>query len=264
MQAALASTAKSSIAPITIPLHQERAASCKTTCTDCVLGKICLPQLFTTMPFDTMSAHLNTLVRQNKGVMHGKDVLYRQGGQFDALYVVRSGAVKTTYTDRDGETSVTGFYLPGDILGLDGISTGHYTNTAMVLDTSSLCTLPFAALEKVATQVPDVQRHVFRIMAQEIQNEQRRLLMLNRKNAEQRVAAFLLQLSNNLNHYRLANDNFRLPMSRLDMSNYLGMAVETLCRVLSKFERQGLLKSEARYISELDFSGLETVLAQAS
>lgn len=264
MQAALANPVKRTSIPVINPPEQSPTHSNKSACYDCVLGKLCLPSLFTTMPFDIMSAHLNTLVRHGKSVLHSKDVLFHQGARFDALYVVRSGAIKTSFTDLNGDTSITGFYLPGDILGLDGVSTGHHTNTATVLDTTSVCTLPFSALEKVAAQVPDVQHHVFRIMAQEIQNEQRRMLMLSRKNAEQRVAGFLLQLSRHLNHFRLASNAFKLPMSRMDMSNYLGMAVETLCRIITKFERQGLLKIDARHISDLDFAGLEAALVQAA
>lgn len=244
-----------------IPLHAERSQTSRNACGDCVLGKLCLPQLFTTMPFDTMSAHLNTLVRHNKSLLHRKNVLFHQGGTFDALYVVRTGAIKTCMTDSNGDTSVTGFYFPGDIVGLDGISTGRHGTSAIALDTTSVCTLPFSTLEKVAAQVPDVQRHVFRIMAQEIQHEQRRMLLLSRKSAEQRVAAFLMELSRHFSQRRLAADAFKLPMSRIDMGNYLGMAVETLCRILTRFERNGLLQSDGRSISALNLAALEQLVS---
>lgn len=264
MQAALSITAKKSALPTAIPLRNDSAHAAHTACSDCVLGKLCLPQLFVTMPFDVMSAHLNTLVRSNKAVLHRKDTLFHQGSNFDALYVVRTGAIKTCLTDANGDTSVTGFYFPGDIVGLDGINTGRHTTTAVALDTTSICTLPFAALEKVASQVPDVQRHVFRIMAQEIQKEQRRLLLLSRKSAEQRVAAFLLQLSRHSSQRRLAADSFKLPMSRMDMGNYLGMAVETLCRIMTRFERQQLLQSDGRGVRAVDLDGLQAVFDSAA
>ena len=260
MQAALALSTQRKTIPTAIPLRAERSPSAQNACAECVLSKLCLPQLFATMPFDLMSAHLNTLVRHNKSVLHRKDNLFHQGADFEALYVVRTGAIKTCLTDSNGDTSVTGFYLPGDILGLDGINTGRHTNSAIALDTTSICALPFATLEKVASQVPDVQRHVFRIMAQEIQVEQRRMLMLSRKNAEQRTAAFLLQLSRHFKQRQLAADSFKLPMSRMDMGNYLGMAVETLCRIITKFERQGLLQTDGRSISDMDLVGLQAVV----
>lgn len=264
MQAALALRTTTNVIPTAIPLRNEPAVRPQTACGDCVLGKLCLPQLFVTMPFDVMSAHLNTLVRQNKSVLHRKDALFHQGGNFDALYVVRTGAIKTCMTDSNGDTSVTGFYFPGDIVGLDAINTGRHTTSAIALDTTSICTLPFAALEKVASQVPDVQRHVFRIMAQEIQKEQRRLLLLSRKNAEQRVAAFLLQLSRHFSQRRLAADSFKLPMSRIDMGNYLGMAVETLSRIMTRFERQQLLQSDGRGVRALDLDRLQAIFEQAA
>lgn len=242
----------------------ERLPTSSSACYQCGQTRHCLPQLLSSMSLDNVNAHLNTLVRHNKSLLRRKHTLFHQNDAFEALYVVRTGAIKTTLTDSNGDVSITGFYFPGDIVGLEGLGSGRHSTSASALDTTAVCTLPFATLEKVATQVPDVQRYLFRAMAQEIQHEQRRLLLLSRKSAEQRVAAFLLELSAHFAQRRLAPDAFKLPMSRIDMGNYLGMAVETLCRILSRFERDGLLVSKSRMISDLDLAGLTLRMSAAA
>ena len=233
----------------------------KAGCGDCVLGKLCLPRIFTSQSPDSARGHLNSLVRQNKAMLRRKDVLFHQGHEFDSLFVVRAGAIKTVMLDENGTEHITGFHLPGDIVGLDGISTSRYATTAVALDSTSVCTLPFAALEKVASQVPDVQHYVFRIMAQEIQKDQNMMLTLGHRSADQRMAAFLLRLSQHFQHRHLSADSFRLPMSRGDIGNFLGLAVETVCRILTRFQKINLLQTDGRTVSQLDIAGLQTLLS---
>src|SRR5688572_18720435 len=170
MQAALATTGMTRPVASLIPFQAEAVVT-GAGCGECVLGKLCLPRIFTGLSPDSMRGHLNNLVRQNKALLRRKETLFRQGHEFEALFVVRTGAVKSVMVDESGAEHITGFHLPGDVVGLDGISTGRYATTAIALDTTSICTLPFAMLEKVASQVPDLQRHVFRIMAEEIQKD---------------------------------------------------------------------------------------------
>lgn len=271
MQAAMAINSLNRPHPSLIPTRSETGRSeagrsdvdtaGKAGCGDCVLGKLCLPRIFTSLSQDSVRGHLNSLVRQNKALLKRKDVLFHQGHEFDSLYVVRTGAIKTVMLDENGTEHITGFHLPGDIVGLDGISTSRYATTAIALDSTSVCTLPFAALEKVASQVPDVQHHVFRIMAQEIQKDQHMMLTLGHRSAEQRLAGFLLRLSQHFQHRHLAADSFRLPMSRGEIGNFLGLAVETVCRILTRFQKIELLQTDGRSVSQLDIAGLKALLS---
>lgn len=260
MQAAIATHRPVNLIPMSVSAQYDTAALNKPSCVDCVHGKLCFPKILSALPGDIMQTHLNTMVRQNKAILRRRDVLFHQGHDFEALYVVRSGAIKTFMVDENGDENITGFHLPGDIVGLDGISTSRHSTTAVALDSAAVCTLPFAALEKVSALVPDVQRHVFKIMAQEIQKDQNMMLLLSRKSADQRIAAFLLQISRHFHNRRLVADEFRLPMSRNDIGNYLGLAVETVSRVMTRFQKLALLNSDGRAISALDRDGLQALL----
>lgn len=223
-----------------------------TQCMNCAMRKVCLPQACGSAD----EARLENVVQHSKPVLHRRETLYRQGDRFDALYVVRAGSIKTFMISENGEEHITGFYLPGDIVGVDAVSSGKYPTSAVALETTSVCTLPFSALEKLAAYVPNVQRYVFQMMAREIQRDQNMMLLLSRKNAEQRVATLLLRVSEHLQQRKLFGEAFRLSMSRTDIGNYLGLAVETVCRVMTRFQKLNLVRAEGREIALLDSEAL--------
>lgn len=189
--------------------------------------------------------------------MRRKERLYREGDQFESLYVVRAGSVKAYMLTENGEEQITGFYLPGDIIGVDAVSSGRHATTAVALETTSVCTLPFSSLEKLAASVPEVQRYVFQVMAKEILQDQKMMFLLSRKSAEQRLAALLLRFSEHLQSRKLFGEEFRLSMSRNDIANYLGLAVETVCRVITRFQKMKLLKVDGRDIAMLNVGALQ-------
>lgn len=220
-------------------------------CGDCALRKLCLPKAC-----GTQFSQLEAMVQHNKPLMRRKEVLFRQGDAFEALYVIRAGAVKAFMLNENGEEHITGFYLPGDIIGIDGVSSGQHATSVVALETTSVCTLPFAALEKLAASVPEIQRYVFQVMAKEILQDQKMMFMLSRKTAEQRLAALLLRFSQHLQNRRLFSEEFRLSMTRNDIANYLGLAVETVCRVMTRFQKLHLLRVDGRSITMLDSDAL--------
>lgn len=227
-------------------------------CDTCGLRKLCLPKAC-----GSQCAQLETVVRHSRPLLRRKEVLYHQGDDFESLYVIRTGSVKTFMLNEHGEEHITGFYLPGDIIGIDGVSHSRHATTAVALESTSVCALPFNALEKLAASMPEVQRYVFQVMAKEILQDQKMMLLLSRKTADQRLAALFLRFSQHLQARRLVSEEFVLPMSRGDIANYLGLAIETVCRVMTRFQKMKLLKVEGRSIRLLNIDALQA-LAEAT
>jgi CRP/FNR family transcriptional regulator len=160
----------------------------------------------------------------------------------------------------DGEKQVTGFYLPGEVVALDSVSTNHYSCSAEALERSSLCEIPLNRLEELAARIPSLQQHFFQLMSHEIQSGQQMSMLLSRRTAEERLASFLLSLSTRFNRRRLSPTHFRLPMARNDIANYLGLAVETVSRVLTRFQKQELVLFHGRNCTLVDIDGLKNIV----
>lgn len=242
-------------------LEQERGAldkACphnnKISCTECRLGSICLP---IALESDDI-VKLDEIVQRGRPMQKG-DCLYRQGDKFDSVWAVRSGAVKAFRTTNDGLEQVTGFYFPGEVVGIDGIGTGEYAVSVVALETSALCEIPFARLEELSQRIPSMQRHFFQLMSQEITSDQQLITLLSKNTAEERVAALLLSISARNARRSLSGSRFRLQMSRTDIGNFLGLTIETVSRVFSRFAKQGLLKAEGKEIELLDIETLKRV-----
>lgn len=208
----------------------------KASCGDCALFKLCMPIAVN----GANLSKLDAIIEQKRPVSRGANI-YRQDDQFEAIYVVRTGAIKTYSISEDGQEQITGFYMPGEVFGIDGLNTGRHSNWAKALEATSVCKIPFNQLEKLSAEIPSLQRYLFQIMSQEIQTEQQLMLLLSKRTAEERIAAFLMSLSSRFQKRRLAAYAFRLPMSRIDMGNYLGLAVETVSRILTRFQQQEIL-----------------------
>jgi CRP/FNR family transcriptional regulator len=164
------------------------------------------------------------------------------------LHAVKSGTFKTVGVSRNGDEKVTGFHLSGEMLGLEAISSGRHAYTAVALEDSEVCAIPFAALEKMALTVPTLQHRLFRVLSGDISRDQGLMLMLGSMSAEQRLAAFLLSLSRRYEHLGYAAARFTLRMTREEIGNYLGLTLETISRLFSKFQRDGLIGVRQREI----------------
>jgi CRP/FNR family transcriptional regulator len=194
------------------------------------------------------------------GLAYQQDVIYRQDNDFKSLYAVRLGCIKTYRMTEDGREQVTGFYLPGEIFGMDGIGSGRYTNSSVALETSSVCELPFDELEKLSSKIPQLQHHVFRLLGNEIALDQQHITLLGKNTAEERMAALLLSLSTRFAERKQSAMRFRLPMSRADIGNYLGLTVETVSRVLGKMQKIGVLRVDNKEVEILDADRLSAQL----
>jgi CRP/FNR family transcriptional regulator, anaerobic regulatory protein len=226
----------------------------QTHCATCRLSALCLP----------ISLQLDDVERLDRIVQRGRPMqkserLYHAGEPFASIYAVRSGSVKTVNVTQDGQEQITGFYLPGEIIGMDGIASGRHTNDAVALETSAVCEIPFAHLEELTMQLPNLQRRLFQIMSQEITNDQQLITLLGKNNAEARIAALMLSISAR-NHGRgLSADEFYLPMSRGDIGNYLGLTIETVSRVMGKLHRKGIINLDKKHVVVKDREALHEI-----
>jgi CRP/FNR family transcriptional regulator, anaerobic regulatory protein len=222
------------------------------SCGDCRLNAICLPISLHVTDIDK----LDDIIQRGRPLQKG-EFLYRAGEPFQSVYAIRSGTIKSIRVTNDGLEQVTGFYLPGEIVGMDGLAQNQYSNSAIALETSAVCEIPFSRLEELSLQIPTLQRHFFQLMSKEITEDQQLITLLSKNSAEERVASLLLSISTRNHHRQLSALEFRLPMSRADIGNYLGLTIETVSRVFSRFQKQDLLAVDKKEISILDIEGLK-------
>lgn len=212
-------------------------------CASCCLQGVCLPCDLQAAELDRFGA----IAAAKRKVARGSS-LYRAGEAFDSLYAVRSGAFKTVGVSHDGEEKVTGFYLPGELLGLDSISSGRHGYSAVALEDSEVCAIPFAALEKMAASVPMLQSKLFKVLSGDISRDQGLMLLLGSMTAEQRLAAFLLSLSRRYQRLGFSASRYTLRMTREEIGNYLGLTIETVSRLMSRFQKEELIRVQQREI----------------
>ena len=212
-------------------------------CSNCSLRHLCLPVGISGKDID----RLDHIVKRRRPLARGSHV-FHMGEPFRALYAIRSGSVKTYTLDEDGSEQVTGFHLPGEIIGLDAINAEQHHCAAKVLETTSVCELPYNRLDELTLLVPGLGRQLLRIMSREILAEEQLLTVLSKKSAEERLAALLINLSMRLQERGLSSREFQLSMSRSDIGNYLGLALETVSRLFTRLQQQGLIAVQHKRI----------------
>lgn len=217
------------------------------SCQQCGMNAICLPQTLTAQEMDEIDAR----VKRGKPLQRGQ-VLFEEGTRFESLYAVRSGAVKAFTIDEDGDENVVGFYLPGEILGLDSISDDTHACSAKALETTAICEIPYDQVEALSGKIHNLQTQMFKLLSREIREDQELQMLLGKKTAEERIGTFLMNLSQRYAQRRLSPQRFRLPMARTDIGNYLGLAVETVSRVFTRLQSTGILKVEGKEVEILD------------
>jgi CRP/FNR family transcriptional regulator, anaerobic regulatory protein len=219
----------------------------RVNCGNCRLNSICLPL---TLEDDDI-VQLDDIIQRSKPLQKGQH-LYREGDEFQSVYAVRSGTLKAYKTTDDGREQVTGFYFPGEIVGMDGISKNVHDSSAKTLETAAVCEIPFSSLSRLSTLMPNLQHHFFQLMSQRITEDQVLITLLSKNSADERVAALLLSISTRNARRKLSATHFRLPMSRVDIGNYLGLTVETVSRVFSRMQKLNILRVDNKEIEILD------------
>ncbi len=222
-------------------------AKLKVACKDCNLFQLCLPVGIE----EADLALLDRIIKRRRPVPRG-EYLFRIGEPFTAIYAVRSGSIKTYTVMEDGREQVTGFHLPGELLGLDAINTGVHPCSARALESASVCEVPFDRFEALCEAVPSLPRQMLRIMSKEILHEQGLLIQLGKKSAEERLAVFLLNLAMRFRQRGFSAREYNLSMSRTDIGNYLGLAEETVSRLFTRFQEQRLVAVLRKHVRILD------------
>jgi len=225
------------------------------SCAACGMHRLCLP-----MGLDAADVkRLDKIIGRRK--VARDDFLYRIGDRFTSLYAVRVGHFKTYQESLDGDRQVTGFQMPGELMGMDAIGTERQQCDAVALQDSEVCEIPFARLEQLFSQMPVLLRHFHRMMSQEITNEQSVIMLLGNMRAEQRFVAFLLNLSSRYAARGYSSTRFQLRMTRQDMGNYLGLTIESISRLISRFRTLGLLTVQQREVEVVDLPALKRLAA---
>jgi CRP/FNR family transcriptional regulator len=232
-------------------MSQLPKASPTNKCSTCVLGQFCIP---VGLSHDEL-IKVDALVKERISLKKG-DVLYRHGSPMSSVYSVRFGTLKTEHCLSDGRSQIIGFHLPGEILGLDAIGDGYHQSDAIALEDSEACIIRFTEFESLASQIPTLQNQFHRILSRELTQDQRHLLSLGSLRAEERLAGFLLNLSERLTARGYTNHEFDLRMSREEMGSYLGIKIETVSRMLSRFAEAGLIQVKQRHVKLIDIAGL--------
>lgn len=224
------------------------------SCSGCSLRSLCLPAGISADDLHRLDAVVRARLPLEAG-----DGLFHAGDAFQNLFVVRAGCIRTTHPSSDGDEQVIGFHLPGELLGLDAISDGRHHCDATALERTNVCAVPFAQLEDVASHVPGLQHQVLRIISRELVQDHQHLVALGRRTARARLALFLHSLSERLHAAGYSGEDFRLPMSRDDIASYLGLALETVSRLLGRLSEEGVIAVDRRQVRVLDAISLAEI-----
>ncbi len=234
-------------------MHMETLRS---ACSQCNLRELCLPVGLAPQEM----SRLDALISDRRKVRRG-DHLYRADDAFEAIYAIKTGFFKTDLIAEDGRDQVTGFQMAGEILGMDGISNDRHSCNAVALEDSEVCRIPFDTLENLASEIRSLQSHFHRVMSREIVRDQGVMMLLGKMRAEERLAAFLLNLSQRFTARGFSAAEFHLRMTRDEIGSYLGMKLETVSRCFSRFQDDGLISVQQKHIRILDIPGLKKIIA---
>ena len=230
--------------------------SLKAACSQCNLRELCLPYGLS----EDEVEKLDNLVAARRKVKRGHH-LYRSGDPFEALYAIKMGFFKTDIILEDGREQVTGFQMAGEILGMDGIGTETHTCNSIALEDSEICVIPFAQLEQLSREVQALQHHFHKVMSREIVRDHGVMMLLGTMRAEERLAAFLLNLSQRFTARGYSPQEFHLRMTREEIGSYLGLKLETVSRAFSRFQDEGLIAVHQKHIRIIDAGGLKRLLS---
>jgi CRP/FNR family transcriptional regulator len=215
----------------------------KVACSNCNLRELCMPAGFSV---DEMKK-VDEVVEKRRRIKQG-ELLFSNGETFTSLYAIRTGFFKTCVTSADGREQVTGFQMAGEIIGMDGIVSDRHNCNAVALEDAEVCEMPFASVEELSRELPGLQRHVHKIMSREIVRENSVMMLLGNMRAEERLAAFLLNLVQRLHARGLSQSELVLRMTREEIGSYLGLKLETVSRAFSKFSEEGIIEVKQRHV----------------
>ena len=245
------------------PLRKERfmnhsVAKHEVSCSSCNLRELCLPGGVCMEDLE----QVQNIVYARRRVKRGEN-LFGSGDEFTAIYAIRSGFFKTSVVDGEGREQVTGFYMGGELLGMEGIGSGRHASTAVALEDGEVCVMPYSLVESMARDYPQLQRHLHSVLSREIVRDHGVMMLLGSMRAEERLAAFLSNLSKRFVRRGYSPSDFHLRMTREEIGSYLGLKLETVSRLFSQFQKDGLIEVEQKHVRIVDIAGLEKILSSA-
>ena len=227
----------------------------KVACSNCNLRELCMPLGLSAEELD----RIDEVVAARRKIKRGT-TLFRNGEKFVSLYAIRTGFFKTCVACEDGRDQVTGFQMAGEVIGLDGIVSDHHTCDAVALEDAEVCVMPFDRIEELSREINSLQRHVHKIMSREIVREHGVMLLLGSMRAEERLAAFLLNLVQRLHARGFSQSELVLRMTREEIGSYLGLKLETVSRTFSKFVDDGVVEVRQRHVRILKTDALREIV----
>lgn len=230
------------------------------SCSSCLVGQLCLAH----KNVDKQAVlSLDRMVERKKSFQKST-IIYKAGDELKNLYAIRSGAVKIYSIDEHGDEQITGFHMPGELIGFDAIADNRHLSFAQTLETTSICEIPFEPLMNLAGRYPELNIRLLKLISAEISVKKNLTMMISKQTAEQRLATFILHLTDNLRRRNLSCDEIRLPMTRYEIGNYIALTVETISRLLSKLQQNQIISVKGRYITIIDYDRLKALIDNKS
>lgn len=227
------------------------------SCIHCPNRSLCLAQ---SLSNESDAIHKLESIIGNSRTIHKGEVIYQAGNHFKSLYAIRTGSVKIYSLNEQGDEQITSFHMSGDLIGFDAIADHEHLSFAEALETTSICEIDFAALLRLCTSVPALNLRLLQLISSEISAKKNLTMMISKMTAKARLASFLLYLSANLKLRKLADEEIKLSMTRYEIGNYISLSVETISRLLSKFQEENIIKVSGRYITNIKLDKLYEIL----
>ncbi|OIN93161.1 MAG: transcriptional regulator [Comamonadaceae bacterium CG1_02_60_18] len=227
----------------------------KIACANCNMRELCMPIGLSQEELERIDGVIGARRKVKRG-----ETLFHNGEKFTHLYAIRTGFFKTCITSEDGRDQVTGFQMAGEIIGLDGIVNDAHTCDAIALEDAEICAMPFGQIENLSREVNALQHHVHKIMSREIVREHGVMLLLGSMRAEERLAAFLLNLAQRLHSRGFSQSELVLRMTREEIGSYLGLKLETISRTFSRFVEDGIVEVKQRHVRILNTQALQEIV----
>lgn len=223
----------------------------KVKCETCILSHLCIAATLSQQEIK----HLDT-AHKSKAYLEKDDILYNAGESKQKIFAVSSGSMKTTMVNKNGIEQITGFYLPGELLGLEGLADMAFNTTASAIETSSVCEISEQDFDRLCESNSGLRKSFMRIVSKEITTENQTIMSLGQMKSDEKLASFLVSLSSRFKERGFSATEFNLSMPRHDIANYLGLTIETVSRLFKNFQKQGLLDVKNRHIKILDLEAL--------
>lgn len=225
-------------------------------CQNCSFSHLCLPVALNKTEIESLDD-----IIERKKPLHKGDTVVRAGEPFTSLFAVRTGSFKSFVTNAEGEEQITGFHFPGDIIGFDALRANQHQSYTQALETAMVCELPYDTLDDMSVQFPKLRRQIMSFMSAEIKQDHDMMMLLNKRSAEERLLYFISHLSQRFEERGFSNKEFHLTMTRNEIGNYLGLTIETISRLLGRFQKDSIIQVDGKLITIVDFEKLSSRLS---